>query len=176
MLHNIKILRWLIFLLLLVNAVTIGTIVYHQYQEKKQARAIRISAPSGTNLINGRYCKQELGYTTEQMDEFRDINQQFRPATMELTWRIDSLKEEMYNQLTGPATDTTRLKQLSTDIGNLHGQLKYETYRFYIRLKEISTKDQQEKLAAAFKPLFKNETVTAPGLHRQGPGWKSNQP
>lgn len=176
MLHNIKILRWLIFLLLLVNAVTIGTIVYHQYQEKRMARDIRISTPSGTNLLNGRYCRQELGFTTEQMDDFRDINQQFRPATMELTWRIDSLKEEMYNQLTGPATDTARLNQLSVEIGDLHGQLKYETYRFYIQLKEISNKDQQGKLAEAFKPLFKNESVTVPGLHRQGPGWKRNQP
>jgi Spy/CpxP family protein refolding chaperone len=176
MLRNIKILRWLIFLLLLMNMVTIGTIVYHQYQEKKMAGDIRISTPSGTNLLNGRYCRQELGFTAEQMDEFRSINQQFRPATMELTWRIDSLKEEMYDQLTGPAADTASLNRLSAEIGELHGRLKYETYRFYIQLKEISNKDQQVKLANAFKPLFKNETVSAPGLHRQGPGWKRNQP
>lgn len=176
MLHNIKILRWLIFLLLVVNAVTIGTIIFHQYQEKKSAKEIRISTPLGSNPLNGRYCRQELGFNAEQMDDFREINQQFRPATMELTWRIDSLKEEMYNQLMNPVTDTTRLNLLSEAIGDLHGRLKYETYRFYLHLKSISNKDQQEKLATAFRPLFKNEGVTPPGPGPQGPGWKRKQP
>lgn len=176
MLHNIKILRWLVLLLLVLNAATIGTIIYHQYQEKRAAKDIIINTPSGSNLLNGRFFRQELGFDTEQMDVFREANQQFRPATMEITWRIDSLKELMYKGLQEKVADTVRLNQLSAEIGVLHGRLKYETYRFYFRIKSVSNATQQEKLAAAFRPLFKNEGVTAPGPYRKGPAWKGNQP
>lgn len=175
MLRKTQILSWLVVLLLVLNAVTIGTIIYHQYQERRAAKELRITTAAGGQVLNGRFCRQVLGYSTDQMDEFREVNQAFRPTAMALTWQIDSLKEEMYTQLEQPSPDTTVLNALSLSIGELHGRLKYETYRFYIRMKSMSTEEQQEKLATAFRPLFKKEGLAAPGIHQQGPGWKRNQ-
>ena len=67
MLRRNQILTWLVVLLLVLNAVTIGTIVYHQYQERKQARELRINTAAGGQALNGRFCRQVLGFNTEQM-------------------------------------------------------------------------------------------------------------
>ncbi len=176
MLRKTQILTWLVVLLLLLNAVTIGTIIYHQRQEKKAAADISISTYSGTNPLNGRFFRQEMGFNTQQMDVFREMNQSFRPVAMEITFRIDSLKEAIYNQLIREKSDSLILQQLSAEIGTLHSQLKTETVRFYIRLKELCNESQQEKLAEVFRPLFISESLTEHGNYRNGPGRQRKQP
>lgn len=175
MLRKTQILTWLVVLLLVLNAVTIGTIIYHQRQEKKAASDITIGGNAGTNSLNGRFFRQEMGFNSQQMEVFRELNQAFRPASMEITYRIDSLKELMYDQLTRVKSDSLQLQQLSDEIGGLHSQLKKETVLFYMRLKEICDPDQQQQLAEVFKPLFITEHLTDHGNYRNGPGWKRKQ-
>jgi hypothetical protein len=172
MLRKTQILTWLVVLLLVLNAVTIGTIIYHQRQEKKPASELSI----GTNPLNGRFFRQEMGFNAQQMEEFRELNQTFRPVSMEITFRIDSLKEEIYNKLTSGKTDSLQLQRLSDEIGTLHGQLKKETTRFYIRLSELCNSIQKVKLAEVFKPLFISEKLTDHRNYQNGPGWKRNRP
>ncbi len=176
MLRKTQLLTWLVVLLLVLNAVTIGTIIYHQRQEKKAASELSIGTNGGTNPLNGRFFRQEMGFNSQQMDVFRELNQSFRPASMEITFRIDSLKEVMYNQLVQVKSDSVQLQQLSDEIGVLHSQLKKETVHFYIRLKEICNPDQQQQLAEVFKPLFISENLMDHGNYRNGPGWKRKQP
>lgn len=176
MLRKTQILTWMVVLLVVLNAVTIGTIIYHQRQEKNGAADLSIGTYGGANPLNGRFFRQEMGFNTRQMEAFRELNQAFRPASMEITFRIDSLKEEMYNQLTGGKADSLVLQKLAAEIGLLHGQLKIETVRFYIRLNALCDSQQQERLAAVFKPLFISEKLMDHGNYRNGPGWKRNQP
>ena len=175
MLRKTQLLTWLVVLLLVLNAVTIGTIIYHQRQEKKGASDISIGSTAGTNPLNGRFFRQEMGFNSQQMEVFRELNQSFRPASMEITFRIDSLKGLMYNQLTQAKSDSLQLHQLSDEIGALHSQLKKETVLFYLRLKEICDPQQQQQLAEVFKPLFISESLTDHGNFRNGPGWKRKQ-
>lgn len=176
MLRKTQILTWLVVLLLVLNAVTIGTIIYHQRQERKEVSSLSIGTYGSTNTLNGRFFRQEIGFNAQQMEQFRELNQTFRPVSMEITFRIDSLKEEIYNNLTSGKTDSLQLERLSDEIGTLHGQLKKETIRFYIRLSELCNSTQQEKLAEVFKPLFISEQLTDHRNYQKGPGWKRNQP
>ena len=176
MLRKTQILTWLVVLLLVLNSVTIGTIIYHQRQERKAANDISIGAYGSTNPLNGRFFRQELGFNVQQMEHFRELNQSFRPVSMEITFRIDSLKEEIYKDLISGKADSLQLQQLSDEIGKLHGQLKKETIRFYIRLSELCNSTQQEKLAEVFKPLFISEKLINHGNYKNGPGWNKNQP
>ena len=145
MLRKTQLLTWLVVLLLVLNAVTIGTIIYHQRQEKKGASDISIGSTAGTNPLNGRFFRQEMGFNSQQMEVFRELNQSFRPASMEITFRIDSLKGLMYNQLTQAKSDSLQLHQLSDEIGALHSQLKKETgLGLYI------CKEMLEKMGADF--------------------------
>lgn len=166
-----QILTWAVVLLFITNAVTIATILYHNYQERKNKESLVITSSGGNNLINGRFLRQELGFNQSQMEAFRQANQGFRPAVMEITVDIDSLKNVMFAVLKEIKPDTIRLNNLSDEIGHLHGQLKKETYTFYLKLKNICLPEQQAGLEKAFLPLFKNEGMTTiPGQHRKK-GW-----
>lgn len=168
MINKTKILTWIVVLLVTINAVTIGTIIYHNYQENHQNDNIAINAVAGGNMLNGRFFRQTLGFDNEQMNAFRNANHGFRPVAMLITSRIDSLKNEMFIELQQPAPDTTKLNNMSKRIGLLHGELKYETYRFFLALKKICSPQQQAELENAFQPLFKNEAVAIPSNQQRG--------
>ncbi|MBL7743680.1 MAG: hypothetical protein JNN00_09440, partial [Chitinophagaceae bacterium] len=114
-----QILTWLIVLLVVMNAVTIGTIIYHNYQEDQARDNIAINSGEGGNMLNGRFLKQTLGFNDEQMDAFRKANQQFRPFAMDVTNQIDSLKTAMFTELQKTEPDTLQLNAMSEQIGRL---------------------------------------------------------
>lgn len=159
MMHKPQILRWLVVLLVVMNVVTIGTIVYHNYHEQTISDKDAFNTGKGGNVINGRFLKQQLGFNEDQMNKFRQYNQQFRPFAMNITRQIDSIKADMFNELQSTNPDTTMLNQQSKKIGELHGNLKYETYQFYMQLKNICMPEQRKQLELAFRPLFINEEL-----------------
>ncbi|MBK6937320.1 MAG: hypothetical protein IPH18_10900 [Chitinophagaceae bacterium] len=136
MMRKTQILTWAVVFLAVTNIVTIGTILYHNYQEKQTKGSVVISGTEGNNMINGRFLRQTLGFDEEQISDFREINQMFRPAVYDLTVMIDSLKADMFIEMQKGLPDTVLLAELSDKIGKMHGQLKYETYNFFIRLKK----------------------------------------
>lgn len=168
-----QLLTWAVVLLVITNVVTVGTILYHNNQKSRATDNIAINTGAGVNMLNGQFFRQTLGFNEAQMNSFRDVNQVFRPAAMDLTYRIDSLKNEMFTILQNTTPDTARLNTMSKQIGELHGQLKYETYHFYLNIKKICSPAQSLELEKAFQPLFKNENITAPNGHRRR-GWNRN--
>jgi hypothetical protein len=105
------------------------------------------------------------------MAVFQDANRQFRPQTMALTFEIDSLKGVMFEEMKKQNPDTLKLALLSKEIGEMHGQLKQETYQFYLKLQNICTDQQRSKLEKAFEPLFISENLqrTPHGFQK---GWR----
>jgi Spy/CpxP family protein refolding chaperone len=162
-----QLLIWALVLLVILNVATIGTILYHKYQSTPVSNNIAINTGVEVNMLNGQFFRQTLGFNDVQLDAFRDINQMFRPTARMLTYRIDSLKNEMFSALQKESPDTVRLNTMSTQIGELHGRLKYETYHFYLDLKKICTPAQSAELEKAFQPLFKTENITTPNQHRR---------
>lgn len=169
-----QILTWVIVLLLISNAATIGTILYHNYREKQNADQIGINTGGEINMLNGRYFRQTLGFDEKQMETFRAINQAFRPSAMDLTIEIDSLKNNMFAELQKATPDTLQLNEMSKQIGVLHGRLKYETYQFYLNIKNVCTAAQSTELEKAFLPLFKSEGITTGPNHQRRRGANRN--
>ena len=168
-----QLLKWAVVLLVITNVVTIATILYHNYKESVVADSVAINTGAGVNMLNGRFFRQTLGFSEVQMDSFRDINQDFRPYAMDLTFGIDSLKTAMFTELQKAAPDTVVLSNLSEQIGQMHGKLKYETFHFYLNLKKICSPAQSVELEKAFLPLFKTENITTPNQYRRR-GWNGN--
>jgi hypothetical protein len=158
--RKLNILIWALVFLLITNAATIGTILYHNYREAKREDQLNNTVNTGGNPINGKFFRQTLGFNNEQMEKFREINHAFRPLTFQYTITIDSLKNEMFTEMKQENPDTVKLNFQSAEIGRLHGLLKYETYKFYLDLKKICSGSQQRELEKAFQPLFINETIT----------------
>lgn len=161
-----KILIWIIVLLVVLNLSTIASILFHNYQERKRTENSIVI--EGQN-INGRFIRDHVGFNNEQLDAFRDANHGFRPFARQIIFKIDSLKREMFTELKKQVSDTTKLAGISGEIGDLHGELKLRTFRYYLRLKAISTPEQLPKLEKMFVPLFSNERINS------GPGWQGGR-
>jgi hypothetical protein len=83
---------------------------------------------------------------------------------------IDSLKTVMFTEMQKAEPDTSALNEISKQIGTFHGQLKYETYKFFISLKKVCNGDQVKELEKAFQPLFKTEGITTPPYQHRNRG------
>jgi hypothetical protein len=163
-----KWMAWAIVVLFLLNAATLGTILYHNYKGNPSAGSTVVAGHPGA-VINGRFFRQTLGFTNEQMESFRTANHQFRPQTAAITVSIDSLKAAMFREMKRQAPDTVKLDALSKQIGELHGALKRETYRFYLNIRSVCSEQQADQLQKVFEPLFINENLPmAPGGNRRG--------
>ena len=160
-----KILIWIIVLLAILNLTTIVSIIHHRYKDKQAAETVIITG-QGQNPLSGRFFMQEVGFDNEQMEQFRQINRNFKPKSNQIIWQMDSLKVLIFDELNKQQVDTARLEQLNTALGKLHAELKDETGMFYLKLKEISNAEQIEKLKSAFEPLFYQENSPTQGRGR----------
>lgn len=179
-----KSLIWIIILLLIMNVSAIVTMLYHRTQEKKAeyvsgsyAEATQ-SAPS--MQYSGRWFRDELQLTGEQMKEFTQFNPAFRQKVRSINIELAQKKQQMLDELAAEKNDTALLNSLSDSIGALHSELKKATYAYYLEFKRICTPGQQEKLHAIFNRMFEGEMPGGPGKGMQGgrgPGmrWRNNQ-
>jgi hypothetical protein len=169
--RKITILTWAVVLLVVMNVATIATVIYHNYNERRQLEDVAINTGTGSNPLNGKFFRQQLGFDENQMGVFRDANSDFRPAAFKITSAIDSLKGEMFTALQQSAPDSMLLDKLSEEIGRLHSSLKKETCQFYLQLKKVCTAQQLTQLDEAFRPIFINEAITTPFNPRQRKDW-----
>lgn len=173
---KINILLWAVAFLLLTNMATIATILYHNHREKEEDTMQPVSTPAvDPPMINGRYFRDNLQFDDTQMQYFRVANHAFRPAAFMITREIDSLKTVMFTELQKEQPDTATLNMLSTKIGDLHGDLKNITYKFYVAIKQVSTEQQKQKLKALFQSLFITESLPVNHNTMQRRGWQSVQ-
>lgn len=183
-----KILWLAIALLTILNLATIGTILYHNQQNKDDDIAIVLDENQAP--LTGRYFRQTLGFDDDQMDVFRKANQIFQPRANNLIYEMDSLKYQMFTELNKSNPDTLRLNSLSEHIGRHHAELKKITNDFYLTIKSVCDASQCEQLEQAFSSLYQDETVNATRgyrynqtdslgrgrgyRHRYGRGWNRN--
>ena len=159
--NKIKILWWIIALLAILNITTIATIVVHNYNEnKKTDTEASIIVEPGTQPINGRYFRHELGFDDNQMEVFRQSHRAFHQQANHIIASIHLQKELMFKELQTENPDTAKLNMISKEIGLLHTQLKEETVKFYMSLAKVCSIEQKEKMKEIFTPLFINLPIS----------------
>jgi len=150
---------WIIVILAVLNISTLATIGYHMYFSNNSTSNVTAAKQTETDAekYSGRYFRDQLELSSDQMDVFRDINRTFRQSARAITIDLAQKRKLMFQEMNAPRPDTLKLSALSSEIGDLHKQLKEKTYRYYLALKEISTAPQQKKLELLFKDLFIND-------------------
>lgn len=157
---------WLaVALLAMLNATTVGTIIYHNMQDGDDEVSI-VLEPDAPPL-NGRYFKQVLGFDSQQMEVFRASNRSFRSQANGIVSTINAQKESLFAELQRPAPDTSRINKIAEEIGRSHTALKRATAQFYLSLSHVCSAQQKGKLEAIFTPLFR-ETPTSGGCGGNG--------
>lgn len=160
-------LKWLVILLLIVNVSALTTMILHQRQEAATVDSLNQSAifESEESLkYTGRWFRDELGLTREQMKEFSRFNPGFRQKARNINLELNTVKAEMLREMNKENYDTTRLNLLSDSTGRLHSELKKATYIYYLDFKRILNQEQQEKLSQIFAGMFEG------AVHQGGPG------
>jgi hypothetical protein len=63
----------------------------------------------------------------------------------------------MLTEMASAKSDTTKLNMLSDSIGYMHSRLKKLTYKYYLDIKIICNKEQQQKLEQLIREMFAND-------------------
>jgi len=152
---------WAIVILAVMNISTLATIMYNNYQSIK-TETISVSdqkqLEADSEKFSGRYFRDQLNLSSEQMDKFKEINPVFRPKARYITIELVEKRKQMLVEMSGANSDTTRLNALSDSIGQLHSDLKKITYRYYLEIKGICNQEQQSKLEQLFGEMFTNDS------------------
>lgn len=168
---------WAVVILAVMNLSMVITVLYSKYQTGK------IDAGSGTSLkqteldsekYSGRYFRDQLNLSDEQMEKFKEINPVFRPKARSITLELAEKRRLMFSEMTTARSDTSKLNALCDSIGHLHSNLKKITYWYYLELKSICSPQQQSKLEQVFGEMFNNDVSLGSGKGNQR-GWQGGR-
>ncbi len=165
--HNWMI--WAIIVLALMNISTIITIIIHNNRPgiTTSSQLPEQAGSESTSLrYSGRYFRDQLDLTREQMSHFSEFNPEFRRNVREINLSLASLRQRMIKEMAGETSDTMKLNELSDSIGYLHAGLKKLTYKYYLDFRRICNKEQQEKLEQMFGEMFAVDNQPGPAMHR----------
>jgi hypothetical protein len=163
---------WAIVALALLNITTLITVVYHKNQVIEQevvATPDSIKSENASVLYSGRYFRDELNLSKEQMNKFSQFNPEFRQEVRAINLKLADKRHEMLVEMAQKDSDKNRLNLLSDSIGYLHASLKKATYMYYLNFKNICTQEQQKKLEHLFGEMF-NSDLQMIQNGRGGPG------
>ncbi len=176
-----KILIWSAVVLLVLNVSTLATIAFHTLSDNESPSA---DQTENTNKLNansekfsGRYFRDKLAFSTDQMNDFFVINKRFRSEAFSIQDQLTEIRKNMLEEMSAEKSDTLKLNKLSTELGSLHARLKVISSRYYLDIKELCTPDQKNMLKEIFKTFFETETPIGnpgPGRYRRGQGWRNH--
>ena len=178
-----KIFIWVVILLLVMNISAIFTLMYQKKQETKAdteyGRNVETMQPGQSGRFSGRWFRDELNLSRDQMREFSRFNPVFRQKVRGINTELIKKRQQMLIELSNENSDTILLDELSDSIGMLHSELKKATYAYFLEFKKICTPGQQEKLLEIFNSVLAGENPAMGqvrgGRGRLGMGWRKNQ-
>ena len=160
---------WAVVALAVLNLTTILTIIYFRNQSG-QANTVPetgiVQSENTSARFSGRYFRDQLGLSNEQMSRFKEFNPGFRQHVRDININLIRLRQQMLEEMSAAESDTTKLALLSDSVGYLHADLKKQTYRCYLDFKNICNKQQKEKLDQLFGEMFATDIHTG----QYGPG------
>ncbi|MBN2813930.1 MAG: hypothetical protein JXQ80_07615 [Bacteroidales bacterium] len=160
-----RLMMWTIVLLALMNISTLVTIVYTRNQMKSESNskaALQMETERSAMRFSGRYFRDELGFTRQQMQQFAAFNPGFRKQVQLINRQLSIHRQQMLENMSATDVDTIRLNQLCDSIGYLHAELKKITYGYYLNIKDICDKSQQLELEQLFNNVFAGELQPGP--------------
>lgn len=183
----------LVLFLAVTNVATILTVARHINKQDKEVLASRAPAMAGdTTGVPGtqrvKYMSEQLGLSSEQQESFRKATWEYGREAQSISQEMSRLRDLLLIEMDRETPDTTRLSQLSEQIGYQHTNLKKLSVDHYLVLKSFCTDDQKNELFEMFKKVLKPDGEVnvprgqgPPGGGRGGPGkggrgpWWQNQ-
>lgn len=174
--NRYKLLVWSVVVLLVLNVTTISTIAYHVYVSNQNDRLVLNSTAkqqeAETAQYSGRFFRDYFGFTTDQMNDFKQFNPIFRQQARAITIQLRDKRNQMLVEMIRQHSDTTTLNKLAMEIGTLHAHLKVLTYKYFLDMKHMCNPKQTKKLEQLFQTMFNSDAEI--GFQGQGNGPHGN--
>lgn len=169
------ILIWAVIVLALMNLATVGTIIYHVETDEKTNDTIQLMV--NDFKLNNNIITQTLGLTASQSSDCKMVLNEFRQSVREIHTGLNMNRAGLFVELQKDKPDTLVCNRFSREIGVLHQDLKMETSRFYLQLKNICPSENEENLHQLLAPLFYSENSfgQAGGRQHRFRGGRGNQ-
>lgn len=143
--------------------------LYHKQQDKRaveQAEQTAVEIPAEQRT---RFFREMLNLTPDQVVAFRELNREFNRNGHQIDGRLEQLRLEMVAELGQINPNEERLNSISAEIGALHTKLKTVTIGYYLEMKSLCNKEQQQKLNEVFMGMLKTkEPISLPKR-----GWRN---
>jgi lysyl-tRNA synthetase class I len=89
---------WAIVVLAVMNLSTLATIFYHQHQSNTSIANTK-QLEVDTEKFSGRYFRDQLNLSSNQMDKFREFNMIFRPQARAITIELAQKRKQMLTEM-----------------------------------------------------------------------------
>lgn len=160
---------WAIIVLAVMNLTTLITLLYHKNKSDITGEAAQVEQSGSENAsvkYSGRYFRDGLNLSSEQMKNFSEFNPVFRQNVSVINQSLNTLRRDMLDEMAKQNSDTNRLNNISDSIGYLHANLKKQTYQYYLNFKRICDEEQLLKLEQLFGEMFTSDA----GMGQNGRG------
>ncbi len=156
-----KSLFYIVFMLLIISLTT--CIVLWVKQANKQAPEQRSYGQGFVRFSN------RLDFDTLQMTRYNSLLADYRTYTVDLRQQIWQLQEEMLELLSHEEADTLQLNLISSQVAELQHRIRLETFRHLLKIKQISSPEQQQALQWLYRELINDNKLR----YKEQPGFKS---
>ncbi len=161
---------WIIAILIATNLSMGISFLYHKQQDKKFMNQIEEAAIKVPSERRTRFFREQLNLDSGQLTQFRELNRSYNKTAWQISHQLEVLRREMVQELGRENSNKKVLKSISSQIGELHSELKDKTIDYYLEMKKVCNEEQRNKLNEIFiSMLKKNEDVSLPkygGRHR----------
>ena len=160
---------WGFAILIIINLTALGTIIYFRFfaPPPKVTEFSPQQAP-----VNRPYVWDKLNFTEKQRAQMSELRDDFLARSKAVMDSLDNKRYAIIMELSMEDPDLSKLDKLTEDIGSLHAQLKKESIRHLLQMKEICTPEQHQHLTRLFIERMHSEDM-GPGMGmrpRQGKG------
>ncbi len=152
------VLIWIIVILVATNLATVGSIWYSRSSRPAKSFTNERSDTADRPIEQrAHFFGQQLNLSEDQLAQFREFNRSFNRRAHGIENELVQLRSEMITELGKESSDTIRLGQLATEMGNHHRELKQLTTELYLQMKSICSAEQQVKLNQLFQSMLNKE-------------------
>ncbi|MDB9724171.1 hypothetical protein OAA58_05825 [Polaribacter sp.] len=134
-----KLIPVLLILLIILNGILIFMLLKKPHESKRHSQ-------------ERNFLIQELQFTDDQKDKFLSFDTAHRENMMHLDQEIRKQKDRMFNSF---ANENLNLDSLSTKIGLLEGKKVVELFRFFSKVRNICTQEQQSNFDTIINKALK---------------------
>lgn len=151
-----RILIWLVIFLLLLNIAAISSMIFNRARKVNNTSFIPHANfhREGRMPGEGGFLKEFLELDKGQFEQFRNARHAFQAKAWDITEELREKKFEFLKELHQKNPDTSKIQEISEDIGNLHESLRMESGKYYLELRRLCNEEQQCKLYQFFMQTF----------------------